>query len=99
MSVIVQPNYHPLSHKNFVGYEDGEFICGTPGIEFSDFVDYLKSWRAGQSKPLPIYVLPSIQEDYNHYRQSEVDLYPIYRAMAEFEDAARGGEGAWKVGQ
>ncbi|KAJ6607587.1 hypothetical protein B0H10DRAFT_2071086 [Mycena sp. CBHHK59/15] len=61
--------------------------CGTPGVEYGEIFERLAT------EPV-VHLLFPIEEDYRKY-SSEHGLFPVGRAMVEFENLARGGEGDW----
>jgi hypothetical protein len=65
--------------------EGGEFECGNHSIQYDDYDFIFKSLRDdGVYVKLPI-------EDYD----SEQGRFSLRRAITEFLDRARGGEGEW----
>jgi hypothetical protein len=60
-------------------------FCGTPGVEYDEMLARL----AGEQG---LHVTFPLQRDYHSAPGSS-----LRRAIAEFEDLARGGDGAWTI--
>lgn len=65
--------------------------CGTPGVEYDDLFRTLVNRSSEQ-----IHVKLPVEEDYHRYKEPR-GIVPLRRAMVEFEDVVRGGEGDWAV--
>ncbi|KAJ7805150.1 hypothetical protein B0H14DRAFT_2881159 [Mycena olivaceomarginata] len=82
--VIVQPDFSPDLHRGRK--------CGNPGIEY----DCLLS-RLARNNDMHLGLPPP--EDFGKYGDTYESsrLFPLSRAIAEFEDRLLGGEGEWAV--
>ncbi|KAJ7111088.1 hypothetical protein C8R44DRAFT_856793 [Mycena epipterygia] len=82
LTIIVQPGFDPMLHSGW---------CGTPGVEY----DGLFRTLANRSNER-IHIKFPVEEDYRRYGEPR-GIVPLRRAMVEFEDVVRGGEGDWAV--
>ncbi|KAJ6589752.1 hypothetical protein B0H19DRAFT_1104623 [Mycena capillaripes] len=83
LTVMVQPGFYPMLNGN------GGW-CGTPGLEYDDLFESL-------TNRLGVYVKLPSEEDYRSYPSQQLAIAPLRRAIAEFEDTARGGDGDWAI--
>jgi hypothetical protein len=65
--------------------------CDTPGVEYYGLFRTLAN-RSNER----IHIKFPVEEDYRRYGEPR-GIVPLRRAMVEFEDVVRGGEGDWAV--
>ncbi|KAJ6623164.1 hypothetical protein B0H10DRAFT_2011488 [Mycena sp. CBHHK59/15] len=82
--IVTQPNFSPSLNRGV--------RCGNPGIKHNCMLA-----RLGRNRDLHL-SLPTT-EDYHRYgvTYEELRLFPLSRAITEFEDRIGGGEGEWAI--
>ncbi|KAJ6541857.1 hypothetical protein B0H19DRAFT_1174986 [Mycena capillaripes] len=82
--LIAQANLNPMLNR--------EMECGNPGIQHKCELS-----RLARNSDLHLKLAP--EEDFDQYgvSYSASRLFPLSRAIAEFEDRSSGGEGEWAI--
>ncbi|KAJ7044970.1 hypothetical protein C8F04DRAFT_1067215 [Mycena alexandri] len=83
-TIIVQPDHNPMLRR---GQE-----CGNPGVEY-----HYELRRLAHNRELHLRLPP--EEDFDQYgiTYEGYTVFPLIRAIAEFEDRLGGGEGEWGI--
>ncbi|KAJ7508583.1 hypothetical protein B0H11DRAFT_1965769 [Mycena galericulata] len=82
--VIVQPNFTPMLQRGM--------RCGNPGLQYH-------CWLAHLARNRGLHLSLPAREDFDEYgvTYDSSRLFPLSRALTEFQDRIMGGEGEWAL--